>query len=155
MLNTVLLVLLTGATLTLGGILLLALLIVRRKVREVENAFRAFVSAPDSQTPSPLAQSVDAAAQLAGRAVIAQFKTTLMGMNSGAVRAEQAAGRQAALDKFPWLGILNQMSPALTKTLARNPQLLNLAGSLLAKGGNGASPVSTPASRTSAPKFDL
>lgn len=148
--NTLLAVLQLTATLamlTLAGVFVVVALRARRKVREIEGIVRDFVSAPDSSTPSALAQTVDAAAQLAARVVIAQAKTTLMGMQSGAARSEAAAQRRAATEAFPWLGVLQKLSPQLSGTLMRNPQLLNLAGNLVAKAaqpGAGGAPPGPP-----------
>jgi len=130
LLLAVLLVLCAGI-LSLGAILLATLLYARRRVRAFESTIRTFISAPDAQTPSPLAQTVDAVAQLVGRAIIAQAKTTFMGIESGAVRSAQAAVKNQALAQFPWLSVLDKLSPGLSKTLVRNPQLLNLAANLI------------------------
>lgn len=133
------------ATLLCASILTAVVLTTRRKVAAWEKTFQAFVSAPDAQTPSPLAQTVDAAAQVMARAAIAQFRSTVMGLASGAARAEKSAQAQAAMSNFPWLAALDALSPGISKTLVRNPALLNLAASFINKQSAPAGPIAAPA----------
>ncbi len=122
------------------GALAYLLLRVLAKFRQLEEEVRSFVSAPDEKTPSPLAQTIDMAGQVVGRAVVAQFKTTMMGIESGNTRAEKAIAADIAEDvakQSPIGGLLDSF-PALKKTLRRNPALLDFAlsklGSLNAAG---------------------
>lgn len=123
--------------------ILIAILFVYRKVR---NAVTYFISAPDTETPSPLAQTTDAAARVfIGRAV------EMLGMHDKAqgsanVRRENAVETAMVTDilsgSSPLGAILATQFPHLTKKLAKNPALLQYAMPMLQKmsqsgGGNG------------------
>lgn len=103
--------------------------------------------------PSPLAQAVDVACSFLARALIAQSKGFLMGLQSGQQRAEKAVKGDIAegiVSQNP-LGALLMSFPALKKTLRRNPALLDMALGNLSNnqmnvpGGNG----------ENSPKFNL
>lgn len=108
-----------------------------------------FITPAKEGEPSPMAAIVDSASSMVARAIVAQAKTTLMGMQSGAVRAEQAVmadvAEAAVGDRFPAVGALLGSFPALRKSLRRNPALLDfalskLAGAASKGGGNGNAP---------------
>ena len=119
----------------LNALLLLSVLFglrsAQRKARDLEAGIRSFLTAPDANTPSPLALIVDQLAQVVARGVIAQAQTTIMGIKSGASRAAASAEAQANMARYPWLSVLAQLMPGAAKSLAKNPALLNLAGSML------------------------
>lgn len=121
-------------------VLLTGMISAMRHYQRVREDVRNFITAPDPQTPSPLAQAVDATAQVIARGVIAQGKATLMGVQSGAARSERAAAAAAAKEAIPGLGALDAIMPGLSGKLVKNPQLLNLAAAFLSKraanGGN-------------------
>lgn len=119
-----------GVALTL---IVLALARAERKARQIESSFRSFISAPDSATPSPLAQTVDMVAQVVARGVIMQAKATFMGEASAVAKAGAKAEGQAALGRYPWLAAIAGLAPGFQKSLLKNPAVLNLAGSLLGK----------------------
>jgi len=114
-------------------------------VRRTKDEIKAFITPLPDGNASPLAQTADALSIVLARAVAAQLKTTFMGAQSGAVRAEKgiegdiAEGLLSA--QSPLAGALLNSFPALKKTLRRNPQLIDLALSklpgLIQSGGGG------------------
>lgn len=117
---------------------------------------REFVSSPAENQPSPFAIWCDSVAMVFARAITAQIKTTLMGVQSGSVRAEKAIEADIAEDMLSQspIGALLDSFPTLRKSIRRNPALLPLVQGALQrvfKGGNGGSQVSS----ASQPKFKL
>jgi len=120
-------------------------------VRRQAASFRDFVSpstTPEGQPgPSALSQITDAVATQFSRAITMQFKATFMGQQSaskGQERAVQGALLEDGLAAIhPMAGALLQSFPALSKTLKRNPQLLDLVLSRFAGGASmpGTGPV--------------
>jgi biopolymer transport protein ExbB/TolQ len=158
MFNTVLTALLLVVS---GGILvaLVSLLVFfSRLKREIKGTIASFLTSSDPSQPSPLAQTVEQAAQLVGRQVIAQFKASMMGDASAMARAEKAAITEATKSRYPWLAALSALAPGLTKNLAKNPALLAAAGQLLNKGTEQPVPAATLPGNGSTPervKFKL
>ena len=112
-----------------------------------------FLTAAEPGSPSPLATAADILASMIGRAVAAQLKTSLMGMESGLKRGERTIEEAASADimaQSPLSGILDGF-PTVKKTLRRNPQLLDAALGLISKmGGSQVSP-----GNGSRPRFSL
>jgi len=136
------------ASLLLGQIVFIAWItaVCRGKIRELQSTIRDFVTPKGPEEASPLANVVDAGADMVARAVTARIKTSLMGSQSGQVRQEKAIEGAIAEDvaraAHPLAGTLLDAMPELRKTLRKNPGLLDFA---LAKLG------SMQASSTSAP----
>lgn len=112
------------------------------EIREYIGQIEAFVSPAGDGKPSPLAQSAEVLSEMLARSLMAQVKTTLMGMRSGEVRGQRAeAGEQAvetAQGLLPGLAAL----PGVRSTLKKNPGLLDLALQVLGPklfGGGGQS----------------
>ena len=114
-----------------------------RKFAGIEAEFRAFITPESDNKLSPLASTVDAAADMVGRALVAQLKSTFMGKQSGAVRAENAIAGDIVQDTLSGspIGAILSSFPSLTKSFRRNPQLLDIALGMLSKkaGSNGSS----------------
>jgi len=123
----------------------------------IKSALTEFITPPEPDKPSQLGLVTDAAASMLARAVVAQAKTTFMGVSSGAVRAEQAVKGDIALDlagQNPLLGTILASFPHLGKTLKRNPQLIDIALNYLQSHANpGSNGQHQPVS--SSPKFKL
>lgn len=134
---------LLGAILCTNVILLLAVLLVMRRVSRIYGQVVSFLSSSDPKTPSALAQTWEIAASMLSRSIMAGLKATLMAGQSAAVRGEKAVDADIAVDTASQMGFgsILSMFPSLNKTLRRNPGLLDLALSkLMAKGaenGNG------------------
>lgn len=123
-------ILLTSILIVCGAILGILSLFAWRLMR-LQNVFRDFVTPVDEKTPSALAKTTDIMACMIARAIVAQAKTTLMGMQSGQVRAETAIAENVLEGSNPAIGALLSSFPALKKTLRRNPALLDMALSRL------------------------
>ncbi len=133
----------------------------RAKLQELEAEFRSFVTAADEKTPSPLASLVQTAGEVLGRSIVNQVRTSLMGSRSGEVRADQAITGDIAEGQAlqnPLVAAALQASPALKKTIRRNPALLDLVMSKLATMGSAAPAIGSRPSNNgsgSAPQFKL
>jgi len=107
----------------------------RRKLRDLQRTFEAFVRPKGPEEASPLASCVDVGADMVARAVTARIKTSLMGSQSGQVRQEAAVDGAIAEDlaraAHPLAGTLLDSMPELRKTLRKNPALLDFALSKL------------------------
>jgi len=122
--------------------------------RHISKTLQQFITPEAEGKASPLANITDVAAGMFARAVIAQGKGLLMGLQSGAVRAEKAIASdiaEGAMQQTP-VGALLTSFPALRKSLRRNPGLMDVALQFLANRqsrspGNG--------STESQPKFNL
>jgi hypothetical protein len=110
------------------------------KVKGVYNEFKSFITPIDEKTPSGLASLCDSIAILFGRALVAQLKAVFMGKQSGEVRGEQTVNADIAFDTVsmanPMIGAVLKSFPALSKTLRRNPALLDFALAKLGSMGN-------------------
>ena len=86
---------------------------------------REFISAPDADTPSPLAALTDTFATLLAARLVQNVKAMLAGVESGASKAEQLALIDGAMQQSPWLGLIGGMLPKrLRNSLMRNPQMV-------------------------------
>jgi len=107
----------------------------RGKIRDLQSTLREFVAPKGPEEASPLASVVDVGADMVARAVTARIKTSLMGSQSGQVRAEKAVEGAIAEDMVraahPLAGTLLDAMPELRKTLKKNPALLDFALSKL------------------------
>lgn len=98
----------------------------RRIRKEIEDLVRAFLTAPDDKTPSPLAMLVDQGALLLASRLMQQLKAMLAGTESGLAKGEN---RQLQLDMMdnapPWASMILGILPArLRNQLLRNPQMV-------------------------------
>ncbi len=103
----------------------------RRKTRAVEKVIRSFITAPDEKTPSQLAVMVDQICQLAARAVIMQAKATFMGEASAISKAANKEAQSALEARMPWLSMIAAIAPGFSKSLMKNPALLNLGAQVM------------------------
>src|SRR3990172_2756286 len=74
-----------------------------------KNFLVTFVTPVAEGQPSPFAAAVDATSTIVARSVVAQAKTTLMGMSSGVARAEKGLQGDVAVDvlyQSSWGGLL-------------------------------------------------
>ena len=106
--------------------------------RRFMRTLKLFIEPESEGQPSPLAKVTDATASMFARAVIAQGKGLLMGLQSGAVRAEKAitADIQEGIAQQNPLGAMLTSFPALRKSLRRNPALMDVALQLFRRGGS-------------------
>lgn len=152
LLTNILLFIILGLFLGAG----LFLYVLFRKIKA--NTLEFFIP-PDDKTPSQFAKVTEAISFQFSRAIVAQAKTTFMGMESGQVRAEKALQGDLALDMAESNGLMKALSmfPNVRKTLRRNPALIDLALPMLAKLGNngGNNTGSGPGPATNSPKFKL
>ena len=99
--------------------------------RKITRVITQFVTPTSENQPSPFALLIDSVSSMFGRSIVAQAKSTLMGVQSGAKRAETAIAGDIAEgvieSQSPMLGGLLNSFPALKKTLRRNPQLVDMA----------------------------
>lgn len=111
--------------------------------QELTEVLRSFVSAPNPETPSPLAVLVDNVATLLAARLVQQVKTMLSGVESGASKGEQLALIEGATQGNPWLALISGMLPKRIRTkLLANPQMIG-ALSKIGSGGNGVVPADT------------
>lgn len=111
-------------------VLICLLLLFARKVRVIYEDFQNFVRAPDEKTPSELAKLCIALSDLAAQSLMAQVKTTLMGLQSGVVRSENAAENELAESLIgkanPLAGLLMQLIPkAWKRKIVKHPELVD------------------------------
>lgn len=106
-------------------------------IQAARDQFLGFVLPPEEGKQSPLGDFLDATSMMFARALVAQAKTTFMGMASGAKRGEAAVEGDLAVDltsaQSPMIAGLIQSSPMLQKTLRRNPMLAMIASAALQK----------------------
>ena len=104
--------------------------------RRIMNIITQFMTPEAENKPSPFAMLVDSVATMFGRSIVAQLKSTLMGVQSGAKRAETAIEGDimegVVQAQSPMLGGLLNSFSALKKTLRRNPQLADMAMQFMA-----------------------
>ena len=130
-------------TLALTGVALILSLVayteyaIRREKRAVIETLRLYFEAPDEQTPSEFARLIDTTADIYSKHMLDRFKTSFMGMQSVESRNEKALKGEIAqaviAQENPLLSSLIASFPALRKRLAKSPELLPLAQSLLGK----------------------
>ena len=105
------------------------------KISGVYRQFQTFINPPDDKTPSPLAQLIEAMSIVAGRAIVAQIKTTFMGKQSADARREGIIDEAIAGDVIgsanPLIGSILQAFPSVGKAIRKNPALLDFAISKL------------------------
>jgi len=146
-------ILLAAILVLLAGISAVSWVMVRNLRRTVRN----FLTPQAENQASPLAQAVDAASIMIGRAITMQLKATFMGNERGQQKGEQAVMADIAEDalatKAPLIGGLLSAFPTLQKTLRRNPQLLDFALSKLGNLGSGSG--HNGGGSSASPKFRL
>lgn len=130
----------------------------RAEYRRLTAVVTEFISPTAPNQPSPMAITAEALSAMVARAITAQLKTTLMGMESGASRGEKAVQGDLALDiagQTP-LGAVLGAFPRLSKTLRKNPGLLDFALGAISKVGAGRGAPATPdTSNGDRPRFHL
>ena len=127
MLNTILLSLIVIFLAALLGIIIFSLL----KVKTGLEMVRDYITPPGDGENSPLVNELGTIADMFSKAVMMNAKATFMGMQSGAKRGERAAAAEVAEATIggvnPLIGMLMKSFPAVGKSLAKNPELLDLA----------------------------
>lgn len=124
-----------------------AILRKERQVREeVENLVRAFIQAPDENTPSPLACMIDQGATLLASRLMQQIKAMLAGVESGLSKQEQTELLSNASQGSPLVGMIAGMLPKRIRSgLIKNPQMIGALSSLLdRRNGGSTQDASTP-----------
>lgn len=89
-----------------------------------------FVTPHEEGKPSQLALAADALSSMMARALVVQFKTSMMGSSSARTRGEQAIQGDVAQDiasNIPAAAALMDSFPTLRRSLRRNPSLLDFA----------------------------
>ena len=108
-----------------------------RLLDELRCALRDFVTAPDEQTPSPLAQLADVGATLFASRLMKHAKDMLGGIASGDSKAEQLALLEDATKDNPWIGMLASVLPKkLRASLLKHPQMIGALTKMGSAGGN-------------------
>lgn len=124
--------------LTVNVALLIIVLVAISRVKRVFNEVKAFITPETKGEPSPLAITVDNISSVFARSFVAQFKTTLMGVESGIKRQEKAVAGDVALDVARsaggLAGLLTQF-PSVSKHIRRNPGLVDAALQMLSSRG--------------------
>jgi hypothetical protein len=142
MILTALLTAICTATFIIGGLILI-IVVCHRKVKVI---ITEFIRPGENNSPSQLSNIVESVSTVFAQRLTMQIKTSLMGMssvdsrNQRALQGELATG--LAVSNNPTLGVLMNLVPSLGKRLTRNPELINLASSLLSglnNKGNGKS----------------
>jgi hypothetical protein len=104
-----------------------------RLASELTEALRAFITAPDEKTPSPLAVLCDQGATLLAARLVQNVKAMLAGVESGVAKGEQLALIESATKDSPWLSLLaNALPKRVRNALLKNPQMIGA----LSKVGN-------------------
>lgn len=139
--------------LVVNFVVLACLLFGMAQIARTYRQFRVFITPEAEGKPSPLANTTQVIADMVGRSICASLKTTFMGKQSAAIRGESAVEGDIAQDiaAASPIGAVLESFPSLKKTLRKNPALLDLALSAIAKRGNAGS-VSVPSNGNS-PKF--
>ena len=105
--------------------------------RRITRAFRAFFESPDEETPSQFAELIDAIGATIARRMVAQIKTTVMGMNSVDSKNASREAIEGIKGASPSLAGLASLLP---KKWVKSPEIMGvLAGFLgkIGKPGNG------------------
>lgn len=111
------------------------------KILAIETRIQELVTAPDANTPSPLAQIVDSLSQVAGTRISNQLEAKVMAHFSHISRqgnklAEDVV-QDAAEGANPLLGAALAVLPGVRKRLAKNPSALEALLPLLGRLGGG------------------
>src|ERR1035437_6872878 len=85
--------------------------------RKITRVITQFVTPTSEKQPSPFALLIDSVSSMFGRSIVAQAKSTLMGVQSGAKRAETAIAGDIAE------GVIESQSPMLGGLLNSFPAL--------------------------------
>lgn len=120
-------------------------------------AFNVFISPSEPGKPSPMALAVDAASAFIARALLAQFKGFLMGLQSGQSRGEKAIQGdliEGLAAQNPIAAVLMSF-PALRKSLRRNPSLMDVALSALSNKMGLSHSSNGDNEKSGSPKFKL
>lgn len=100
------------------------------KIARVYRTIIDFITPPAPGEPSALAQTASNISDMLARALLAQAKGYLMGLQSGSVRAENAEAVDTAISvagaSNPLIGAVANI-PGVKKLLKKNPGLLDLA----------------------------
>jgi hypothetical protein len=107
-------------------------------LKRISDQFKMFITPPREGEASPLGKFVDASAIMIGRAITAQLKATFMSGEASAARQGKAIAGDIAEDlasQNPILGTIMSMFPRVSKSIRRNPKLVDLALSQLGGGG--------------------
>ena len=107
---------------------------------------RAFLQAPDENTPSPLACLIDQGATLLASRLMQQVKAMLAGVESGLSKQEQSELLSNASQGSPLVGMIAGMLPKRIRSgLIKNPQMIGALSSLLdRRNGGSTGDVTTP-----------
>jgi hypothetical protein len=111
------------------GVSLLYISLVKRRISRKINDF---ISAPDNETPSPLASLFDSMAYVVAARLVHQIKTTIGGMNSVDAKNARREAVQEAMQANPTLAGLAQFLPKRWL----KPEILQAGAALLSKVGN-------------------
>lgn len=128
--------------------------------RRVKQTILDFIVPREQGKPSDLAITAEVLASMIGRAVTAQIKTTLMGMQSGENRGQASINGAIAQDRANQMGFGNllQSFPVLSRTIKKNPSLMDFAMNVLAQrmaGTSGNHPSNGSGPEAESPKFNL
>lgn len=132
------------ANVALLGLILFAF----TRVARVYRTFIDYITPPGKDEPSALALTASNLSDLLARSLVAQVKAYLMGLQSGAVRADNKEALDTALEVAgtanPLIGAVANI-PGVKKLLRKNPGLLDLAiQQFLKNRGPGSVPVGSP-----------
>ena len=125
-------IVLTGV-LTAGLVLAGLFYIIFTFKRRLADLITRYLTQPDEKTPSQVAIFVDQMSMIAAQRIVTQVKTTFMGMSSVDYKNSNKEALAAVTGGNPALATLLQLIPGVGRRLAKNPELLSLAGGLLNK----------------------
>ena len=130
------------AGLAAGACILAAgLLVLWFQKRQLKALFKAFFEAPDKETPSQFAVTVDACSRVLATRLINQAVATFRGMNG---IDNKIAKREAVQEAISSSTVLEGLAGVLPKRWMNNPAVLALASQLFRGKGNGAGTVKAP-----------
>lgn len=125
-----------GLTL-LGGVFLLY----RRERAKLLKGISDYFSAPDAETLSPFAQTVDIIIDRGSTSLLNKFNASIRGQQSvnakNSAKLEQAIAQDVVSSANPLLGGILNAFPQAGKILVKNPQLVEYFLGMLAKRGAG------------------
>jgi hypothetical protein len=109
------------------------------RIESITNQVQTFFNPVSDGTPSEFAKLTDNISVIFARSIAAQVKTTLMGIQSGMVRAQKAVEGDIAEGivegSSPIASAALNALPGLRKTLRRNPGLADIAAGVLSRIG--------------------
>lgn len=159
---------LIGCTLAvIGGVYLVAVMTLRAfntrieiEKRKIIDLAKAYFEPAGPDQPSEFAGFIQLASDTLAQRMVLHFKTSFMGMQSKANQAERALAQDLMTDTVnqanPMLGALMSSFPAVSKRLAKNPELWPLIQSVLAKAGSKSGGAAAPGNGSlSSPKFKI